>query len=77
MPQDEDFITVAGAAALAGQIRGGRVSQITIRRWLDNPDIDVKKYQDGSKRVWVDRNDIIAHLRPRPVPAEPVLRSVH
>lgn len=58
MPQDDDFITVAGAARLAG------VSTGTIRRWMEDPAIKVTKYKDGSGRVWVDRNQIIAHTTP-------------
>lgn len=63
MPQEEDFITVAGAARLAG------VSQGTVRRWLDDPRVPVTKYTDGSGRVWADRNEVLAHTRPRPVEA--------
>jgi hypothetical protein len=63
MPQDEDFITVAGAARLA------KVSPGTVRRWMDDPDIRVRKYRDGSNRVWVDRKEIIAHITPQPVEA--------
>lgn len=61
MPQDDDFITVAGAARLAG------VSPGTVRRWLEDPDVKVTKYVDGSKRVWIDRKEIIAHITPQPV----------
>jgi hypothetical protein len=60
MPQDEDFITVAGAARLA------RVSQGTIRRWLEDPAVKITKYVDGSKRVWVDRKQVLAHITPMP-----------
>jgi hypothetical protein len=67
MPQEDDFITVAGAAALAGQIRKTRVSEGTIRRWMDDPSVKVQKYRDGSNRVWVDRNDIVRHCTPQPV----------
>lgn len=61
MPQDEDFITVAGAARLAG------VSEGTVRRWLRDPEVKVTKYTDGSRRVWVDRKQVIAHITPSPV----------
>lgn len=61
MPQDEDFITVAGAARLA------QVSEGTVRRWLRDPGIKVTKYTDGSGRVWVDRREIIKHTTPEPV----------
>lgn len=61
MPQEDDFITVAGAARLAG------VSEGTVRRWMDDPDVKVTKYRDGSGRVWVDRNEIIGHITPVPV----------
>lgn len=61
MPQDDDFITVAGAARLA------RVSEGTVRRWLRDESIKVTKYTDGSGRVWVDRNEIIRHITPEPV----------
>lgn len=63
MPQDEDFITVAGAARLAG------VSQGTVRRWLDDPKVKITKYTDGSRRVWVDRRQVIAHTTPQPSPS--------
>jgi hypothetical protein len=62
MTQDEDFITVAGAARLAG------VSEITVRRWMDDPSTGVRKYKDGRGRVWADRNDIIRHNTPVAVP---------
>lgn len=55
MPQDDDFITVAGAARLA------RVSQGTIRRWLTEGKIT--KYVDGRKRVWVDRNQVLKLIK--------------
>jgi predicted site-specific integrase-resolvase len=61
MPQEDDFITVAGAARLAG------VSQVTIRRWMDDPAVKVTKYRDGSGRVWADRKEIIQHITPVPV----------
>lgn len=61
MPQEDDFITVAGAARLAG------VSEGTVRRWMDDPDVKVTKYRDGSGRVWADRNEIIQHITPVPV----------
>lgn len=60
MPQDDDFISVAGAARLAGRKPG------TIRRWLADPKIKITKYTDGSGRVWIDRNQIIAHTTPQP-----------
>lgn len=68
MPKEDDFITVAGAARLAGEIRRTPVSQGTIRRWMDDPAVKVQKYRDGSGRVWVDREDIIKHCTPQPVP---------
>lgn len=61
MPQDDDFITVAGAARLAG------VSPGTVRRWMDDPGVKVRKYKDGSGRVWADRREIVAHTTPSPV----------
>jgi hypothetical protein len=61
MPQEDDFITVAGAARLA------RVSTATVRRWMKDPATKVTKYLDGSGRVWIDRNEIIAHTTPKPV----------
>lgn len=76
VPQEDDFITVAGAAELAGRLRGRAVSQITIRRWLDDPDIKVTKYVEGSGRVWIDRKEIIAYTTPRPV-GEAALRSAN
>lgn len=62
MPQEDDFVTVAGAARLAG------VSQVTIRRWMDDPDIKVTKYKDDRGRVYADRNEITARTKPVPVP---------
>lgn len=67
MPQEDDFITVAGASRLAGEIRKTKVSEGTIRRWMDDPAVKVTKYRDGSGRVWVDRNDIVRHCTPVPV----------
>lgn len=61
MPQEEDFITVAGAARLA------RVSEGTVRRWLSDPKIPITKYADGSRRVWIDRKQVIAYTTPSPV----------
>ena len=61
MPNEDDFITVEGAARLAGVAPG------TIRRWLADPDVPVTKYTTGSGRVWIDRNQVIAYRAPRPV----------
>lgn len=64
MPQEEDFIRPAGAARRAG------VSQGTIRRWLDDPDVPVRKYQDAQKRVWIKVSELDAFnvRRNTPVP---------
>lgn len=65
MPEEDDYITVAGAARL------GRTSQATIRRWLREGKL--RKYKGADGRVWVDRNEVIARTTPRPAaPVGPV-----
>ena len=61
MPQDKDLITVAVAARLARRSTG------TVRRWLRDPAVQVTKYTDGSGRVYLDRNQVLAHVTPVPV----------
>jgi predicted site-specific integrase-resolvase len=61
MPQEEDFIRVAGAARRAG------VSQGTVRRWMDEGLLT--KYKDARGRVWVDGNQVDKLARPVPVSA--------
>lgn len=59
MPQEDDFITVAGAARLTGK------NDRTIRRW--QRDGLIKKYTDGTGGVWVDRNEVLRLVTPQPV----------
>lgn len=62
MVQDEDFITVAGAARLAG------VSDATVRRWIRQDRLN--KYTDGRGRTWLDRREVDHLLKPAPADAE-------
>lgn len=65
MPEEDDYISVAGAARL------GRTSQQTIRRWFREGKL--RKYKGDDGRVWVDRAELLRLTTPRPAaPVGPV-----
>lgn len=56
MDEDQDYVTVAGAARRAGR------SAPTVRRWLR--DGKLRRYRDGTGRIWIKGSELDALIKP-------------